>query len=143
MQVFAGDHVEHARTRLPAKILEVHVDTGERRPRGGRHDLPVVETDDRDSLGHDDTAFTKGVGGASRDLVVAAKQGVGRRTLARKELCDCLTTPALRPDSRKVEPIDLFQARRGQGPAVADPAQAHGFEPLGPGDVCNAPAAEF
>ena len=62
----------------------------------------------------------KRVGGAAGDLVVAAEQGVGRRSLrAAKSWATASRPQASDQTPGKVEVGDLFQARRGQGPAVA------------------------
>src|SRR6266576_6480016 len=54
------DRAEQFLARGPAELAQVHVDRGERGPVGGRDDLPVVEADQRDVLGHPLARFAHG-----------------------------------------------------------------------------------
>jgi hypothetical protein len=58
----AVDGAEQFLARGPAELAQVHVHRGQRRPAGGRDDLPVVEADQRDQVlkgGPEYTVFAK------------------------------------------------------------------------------------
>ena len=74
----AVDHVEQAQARLPAELVQVHVDRGHGRPRRGGDDIPVVEADHGDVVGHAHTRLTQAVDDAACDLVAAAEDRVDR-----------------------------------------------------------------
>ena len=60
----------------------------------------------------------------------------------REELRHRLAAPALRPDAGQVEAVRLVEAGARERLAVAVAAEPHRLEPLGPGDMGDAPAAE-
>ena len=100
--------------------------------RGGEcHDVPIVEADDGHVRRHADPALTQGVGRATRDLVVAAKQRVGLWRAPFEEACHSLAAPGFRPDAREVEQVILWKPGGRERRKVAGPAQAHSLEMLG------------
>src|SRR5262249_27238960 len=69
-------HGERAQPRLPAELVQVHVDRGDGRPGCRGNDVPVVETDHGHVVGHTNAHLAQGIDDATRDLVAAAEDRV-------------------------------------------------------------------
>src|SRR5690606_8091110 len=102
-----------------------HVDARERRTRGRRHDLPIVETNDGDVVGYGEPTIAQRLGRAAGDLVVAAKERVGHLCLTVEEYADRVATPSFGPGAREIVAIDLGQPRLRQRCGVSAMAQPH------------------
>ena len=64
--------------QLPLHFYQIQTKfRDERRPRFGSDDLPIVETDHSNVLGHAYGALAQGIDDAARDLVVAAENCIG------------------------------------------------------------------
>src|SRR6185295_13621691 len=135
----AVDHVEQAQARLPAELVQVHVDRGDGRSRRGGDDVPVVEADHGDVVGHAHTRLTQAVDDAARDLVTAAEDRVDRRTKA-GQMLRRLAAEGLAPGAGQDVAGAAAQTRRRESIAETLAALAHRLEVDGPGDVGD-PAA--
>src|ERR1700730_19239706 len=105
MVPFAGDQPHELPAGLATELLQVHVDAGERRPRRFRHDLPIVEADQRDRVGHADAALAERIRHPAGDLVVAAEDRIGRHAAAAEKLRHALAAPALGPHAGEIEAV--------------------------------------
>jgi hypothetical protein len=97
----------------PAELAQVHVHRGQRRPAGRRHDLPVVETDQRDVIRHPPARFAQRVRDAPCDLVVSAEDRVRVRRRAQQGVRR-LPAPFLAPFAVKHLAAGQRQSRLGE-----------------------------
>src|SRR5205823_2887942 len=84
--MFAGDHADQPAASFAAKVAQIHIDGCEPRPGRLGDDLPVVEADDRDGIGHGDTALAQRVGNTAGNLVIAAEDRIRRLAAGAEEL---------------------------------------------------------
>ena len=112
--------VQDQAARFAAKFLQIHVDGGQRRARGGRYDFPIVKADDRYVARHIDTPLTQGIDHATGDLVIAAEYSIRTRRVARPKPVNGLMPPGLGPGSVQDLPPCPATARKASARAVTE-----------------------